>query len=114
MADFRERMDDDLDTPGAMAVVFGCVTDANRLLDADDEVAAAPLVAAWRSMLQAVGLEVHAAAVAVPPEVVARAVSRDEARAAKDWAAADAIRDELVAEGWVVEDTPAGTTVRPA
>jgi cysteinyl-tRNA synthetase len=112
MAAFRERMDDDLDTPGAMAVVFGCVTDANRLLDAGDEAAAAPVVAAWRSMLQAVGLDVHDDAAVVPPEVTARAVARDEARAAKDWAAADAIRDELVAEGWVVEDTPSGTTVR--
>jgi cysteinyl-tRNA synthetase len=39
---------------------------------------------------------------------------RDEARAAKDWARADALRDQLVADGWVVEDTPAGTQVRPA
>jgi cysteinyl-tRNA synthetase len=114
MAVFRERMDDDLDTPGAMAVVFGCVTDANRMLDAGDEAAAAPVVAAWRSMLEAVGLDVHDGVAVVPPEVAARAVARDEARAAKDWAAADAIRDELVAGGWVVEDTPSGTAVRRA
>jgi cysteinyl-tRNA synthetase len=112
MAAFRERMDDDLDTPGAMAVVFGCVTDANRLLDAGDEDGAAPLVAAWRSTLGAVGLEVHDDAGDVPAEVTARAAARDEARAAKDWSTADMIRDELVAAGWVVEDTPSGTTVR--
>jgi cysteinyl-tRNA synthetase len=114
LAAFRDRMDDDLDTPGAMAVLFTCVTEANRLLDAGDEAAAAPVVAAWRSMLQAVGLEVHDAAAVVPPEVAARAVARDEARAARDWATADAIRDELVAGGWVVEDTPSGTAVRRA
>jgi cysteinyl-tRNA synthetase len=39
---------------------------------------------------------------------------RDEARAAKDFAAADWLRDELVGRGWVVEDTPGGTKVRRA
>jgi cysteinyl-tRNA synthetase len=43
-----------------------------------------------------------------------RARARDEARALKDWAAADAIRDELTAAGWLVEDTADGTQVRPA
>ncbi len=37
---------------------------------------------------------------------------RDEARAAKDFARADALRDELVARGWTVEDTPGGTAIR--
>ena len=36
---------------------------------------------------------------------------RDEARAAKDYARADALRDELVSLGWTVEDTPAGTAI---
>ena len=114
LAAFRERMDDDLDTPGAMAVVFACVTDGNRLLDAGDDAAASAVAAAWRSMLQAVGLEVRSVLGEVPADVMQRAVARDEARGAKDWATADAIRDELVAAGWVVEDTPAGTAVRPA
>jgi len=38
--------------------------------------------------------------------------ARDAARASKDWAMADQLRDELVARGWVVEDSPAGTTIR--
>jgi cysteinyl-tRNA synthetase len=46
--------------------------------------------------------------------VLARAAERDAARAAKDYAAADAIRDELQAAGWVVEDTAQGTSVRRA
>ena len=111
---FRARMDDDLDTPGAMAVVFGCVTDANRALDAGDVEAAAPVVAAWRSMLEAVGLEVTAGPDELPAEVLEMCAARDRARAERDFGTADALRDELVAQGWVVEDTPDGTTVRRA
>ncbi len=111
---FRARMDDDLDTPGAMAIVFGCITDANRALDEGDEATAAPVVAAWRSMLDAVGLEVALATETLPDDVLEQCRRRDEARAARDFTTADAIRDTLVECGWVVEDTPAGTTVRPA
>ena len=111
---FRAAMDDDLDTPAAMAVAFGCVTDANRLLDAGDLDAAGPLIVAWRSMLDAVGLAPVVLSEELPPEVAELCARRDEARAAKEWASADAIRDELVAKGYVVEDTADGTAVRPA
>ena len=47
----------------------------------------------------------------IPPDVAELVRRRDEARAARDLAAADALRDELVALGWVVEDTPAGTKI---
>jgi cysteinyl-tRNA synthetase len=61
-----------------------------------------------------VGLELHAEEGEVPDEIRELARQRDEARAAKDWARADALRDQIVAAGYVVEDTPAGTEVRPA
>ena len=50
-----------------------------------------------------------------PPEVVALAERRAAARAAKDWAASDALRDEIAAAGWLVKDTPGGydLTERP-
>ena len=47
-------------------------------------------------------------------EARALATQRDQARAAKEWARADELRDQLVAQGYVVEDTPAGTQIRPA
>ncbi len=56
---FRERMDDNLDTPAVCAQVFGLVTEVNTLLDAGDAAAAAPLSAAWRVILEALGLEVR-------------------------------------------------------
>ena len=62
----------------------------------------------------AVGLVLDAGGDDVPAEVQARAAARDDARARRDWAEADAIRDELVAAGWVVEDTADGTLVRRA
>ena len=114
LAAFRTAMDDDLDTPAAMALVFGLVTRANAALDAGDAADAAPLAAAVFEICAAVGLVLDAGGTAVPDEVMARARARDEARAARDWEAADALRDGLIADGWIVEDTPDGTQVRPA
>ncbi len=110
--EFRRHMDDDLDTPAVTAQLFGLVTDINRALDADDQVTAAPLVAAWRTILDAVGLEVRGT-LQVPEQVLELAVRRDAARAQKDWASADALRDEIAAAGWIAEDGPDGTVVRP-
>ncbi len=111
--EFRQAMDDDLGTPQAMALAFGLVTRINTLLDAGDLRGASPLVAAWLSMLHAVGLELRdASADLVPDDVAELARARDRARAERDWATADALRHELVALGWIVEDGAEGTTVR--
>ena len=75
---FRERMDDDLDTPGAMAVVFDTVRRANAAIDAGDP-AAGPLAAAVREMATAVGLELGAPT-DVPAEVAEQAAALDAAR----------------------------------
>jgi cysteinyl-tRNA synthetase len=111
---FAERMDDNLDTPAVCAQLFGLVTRINSSLDQDDTAGASPLMAAWRTILSALGLEVRAEAGEVPAEIVALAGQRDAARAAKDWAAADALRDQIIAAGFVAEDGPDGTVVRPA
>ena len=110
---FTERMDDNLDTPAVCAQLFGLVTEVNTLLDAGDAAAAAPLVAAWRVALDALGLEVRAEAGEVPAEILELAHQRDAARAAKDWATADALRDRIAAAGFTAEDAPGGTVVRP-
>ena len=108
---FRAAMDDDLDTPKAMALMFDSMRQANALLDADDTTGATAFVAAIREIAVAVGIEL-AAEVEVPDDVRARAAALDAARSAKDYAAADAIRGELIADGWIVETTASGTTVR--
>ena len=116
MERFRAAMDDDLDTPGAMAVLFDAVRRANVAFDADVEAqdAVAPLVAAVRAMTEAVGLELRAEDEAPDDDTLDLVRRRDEARASRDWPAADHLRDALIALGYVVEDTADGTKVRRA
>jgi cysteinyl-tRNA synthetase len=104
MERFRRCMDDDLDTPRAVALLFDSVTAARR----GDAGAAA---AVWE-MGRAVGLELRGEDAAVPDPVAAKAAQRDDARRRQDWATADRLRAELAADGWIVEDTPEGTSVR--
>ena len=74
-----------------------------------------PLAAAAIEIAGALGLDLRAeAAGEVPAEVLGWAAERDAARAAKDWSRADALRDQIMGAGYVVEDTPAGAVVRPA
>jgi cysteinyl-tRNA synthetase len=109
---FRARMDDDLGTVQATAELFDVVKRANTLADQGQTDAAAPLVAAVCEMCRAVGLEIGAPPEALGAGATALAAARDEARRRGDYAAADALRDQLQADGWVVEDTPKGTVIR--
>jgi cysteinyl-tRNA synthetase len=111
---FRELMDDDLDTAKVVALLADLRTRANTALDDSDLVTAAGLYGAFAEICDALGLVLATGDDDVPESVQALARERDEARAAKDWGRADALRDQLVADGWLVEDTPNGTQVRPA
>ena len=102
---FRELMDDDLSSPQATALLFDLVGRANASGDAAAAAAAHEIATTF-------GLTLHAEAASVPEDVQALVRERDEARASKDWARSDAIRDQLQEGGWVVEDTPDGTQVR--
>ncbi|MGA9279456.1 cysteine--tRNA ligase [Ilumatobacter sp.] len=108
---FRAAMENDLDTPKTMSIVFDTVRAANAAIDSDGE-AAPPLVAAVFEICGAVGLELSAGGHDVSDDVAAKAAALDQARADKDYAAADAIRAELQVDGWTVETTKDGTTVR--
>ena len=107
---FRSCMDDDLDTPSATALLFDTVRRANAALESDP-VAAAALAAAAFEICSAFGLELKVQK-EVPKDVLEKAAALDAARAAKDYAAADALRDELHGDGWIVETTKDGTSVR--
>jgi cysteinyl-tRNA synthetase len=107
---FRAAMEDDLDTPKTMALVFDTVRAANASIDAGD--ATGPAVAAVMEICSALGLELSAGGGDVPADAAAKAAALDQARASKDYAGADAIRADLQADGWTVETTKDGTTVR--
>jgi len=107
-----DAMEDDLDTVRALALVFEWTRAANVALDGGDKEEAARLVRLVGEAAGAVGLELRPVGDEVDPAALDLAAARDEARAAKDWATADRIRDELVSRGWKVEDTPEGTRLR--
>jgi cysteinyl-tRNA synthetase len=111
IAKFRAVMDNDLDTPAAMALLFDTVRQSNGALDAGDHAAAGALAAAAQEIAAAVGLVLKTVG-DIPAEIAALANALDDARAAKDFAAADALRSELQAAGWTVETTKSGTSVR--
>jgi cysteinyl-tRNA synthetase len=115
---FVAAMDDDLAVPQALAAVHEAVTEGNTALAAGDQAGAAKHAESVRAMLAVLGLDSLAAPWATAADsglrdVVEALVSvalnqRESARARKDFASADAIRDQLHAAGIVVEDTPAG------
>ena len=111
VAAFRARMDDDLDTANAMAIVFDAARRANAAIDSGDLTVAAVLAGTVIELSRAVGLELKSGD-DVPEEIAFQAALIDSSRAAKDFAAADKVRSELQSAGWLVETTKQGTTVR--
>jgi len=104
---FAEAMDDDLNTPKALAVVWDLIGDT-----------ALPKSAKTASLLridQALGLGLSAFVgklVVVPDEILALVEAREQARAKKEWEESDRLREEVVTKGFLVEDTPSGPIVR--
>ncbi|NNH06112.1 cysteine--tRNA ligase [Cellulomonas fimi] len=124
--DFADAMDDDLNVPKAMAVVHEWLRQGNSALadDALDDVRAT--LVGLRAMLDVLGLDPGSPqwatrggderyAKALDALVAGQVEARAAARAARDFATADAIRDRLTAAGVVVEDSPTGArwSLRP-
>jgi cysteinyl-tRNA synthetase len=110
-ARFVAAMDNDLDTTQAMAIIFDTVRAANAAVDAGEGSTVAALRATVIEIAGALGLELSAGD-DVDADISAKAAALDAARAAKDFATADAIRNELQDAGYVVETSKEGTRVR--
>jgi cysteinyl-tRNA synthetase len=117
-ADFANALDDDLGTPAAIAAVHDMVREGNTALADGNDSAVAGALGSVRAMLGVLGLDPLDPQWAggsddrlgqVTGGLVSLALEqRQAARARKDFAAADAIRDQLTALGVAVEDTPQG------
>ena len=114
--DFRSGLGDDLNISAALAALFDLVRDLNKAMDAGSVGgAAATLVlealSRFDTVLGVLDLDKDEAA---PDDVLVLVRERQQARETKDFARADAIRDELCAGGWIIEDTSSGPRVKRA
>ncbi|MDQ2882039.1 MAG: cysteine--tRNA ligase [Actinomycetota bacterium] len=118
-ADFVGAMDDDLGTPAALAAIHTTVHEGNAALDAGDHTAAVAAAGSVRAMTAVLGLDPladqwrstsgsDATSAALAVLVDRLLAERAEARNRRDYATADAARDQLLAAGITVEDTPDG------
>lgn len=108
---FRDALADDFNTPKALAEVFELVGEANR-----GDVPAGEAAAALAEMLDLVGLGTltkPSEGAEADPEALQLMNEREEARAAKDFERADALRDRLAEMGWTVRDSAEGPSLVP-
>ena len=115
-SDFVSAMDDDLAMPAALATLHETVRAGNSSLDSEDLAAAADALVAVQAMAEVLGINPASWSAAASNNdgaldslVVSLIAERDAARAAKDFARSDAIRDQLKAAGIVLEDAADGT-----
>ena len=108
---FVTAMDDDLNTADALAAIFDFVRDINTLSDDASPAALQGAASTFDALTGVLGLLYNRNTDDIPAEVHKLAEERTAARKAKDWARADALRDELAALGYVVEDTANGPKI---
>ena len=114
---FTAAVNDDLNIPEAFAALFALVRGSNSALrdgklSASDAAALLALFDRMDSVLGVIRFGRAARTDAVPAEITALVEARAAARAAKEWAESDRLRDELAAKGWEVRDSKEGQKLK--
>ncbi|MEP6994023.1 MAG: cysteine--tRNA ligase [Acidobacteriota bacterium] len=115
VADFQAAMNADLNTSEALGALFPFLREVNAAIDEGtlDADGAAAAAAALRQADAVLGI-LPAGEEVLPAEIEAAIAARNTARARRDFAESDRLRDELAGKGIVLEDGPAGTRWRKA
>ena len=109
---FRGAISDDFNAPGALAVTWETVRQANRAADPAEKCALLQLVLDFDRVLGLRLADAVATGDELPANVAALIEQRETSRAARDWSTADALREAIRLQGYEVEDTPSGTRWR--
>jgi cysteinyl-tRNA synthetase len=106
---FSAALDDDLNISAAWGEIFKWVTETNKRIAENSLQAAdaAASLAAWHMIDSVLGVGTKND-IEIPADITALAEDRIAAKKSKDFKRSDAIRDELKAKGWVIEDSPKG------
>jgi cysteinyl-tRNA synthetase len=106
-AEFKAALEDDLNTPKALAVLW-------KTVDSDYPTHAKAATLSWMDTVLDLSLDdVIAHPVEVPNDIKLMAEEREDARRQSDWTSADRLRGEIEGRGWVVEDTKQGQRIMP-
>ena len=101
---FEEAMNDDLNTPVALAALYELITESNKKIAANAFDSASAVLSVWKKMNKVFGLDINEIKTEIPDEVKKLAEERKLARNNKDFQKSDELRDKIAEMGYAVED----------
>jgi len=110
--DFENAMDDDLNTPEALAAIATFTKQINKIMNTLSKQDAVKVKDFFTHVDSVLGV-FKRESIKIPKEIKDLAKDREKARKANDFKKADLIRDQLKAKGYVLEDTPKGPRIKP-
>lgn len=105
---FEESMNDDLNTPSALSVLYELITETNRLNPANKK----EILGLWERMNKVFALNISKEEAEIPEEIKKLAKERTEAKKIKDFQKADELRNIIDKKGFLVEDTKEGYKIK--
>jgi len=112
LTDFEKSLDDDLNIAPALGALFTLIREINRLGDHVSSPEADQLIQGMERMDQVLGFLPKNDVLEIDPSVMEMVKAREDARANRDWARADELRDQILEMGYFVEDSANGSIVK--